>query len=92
MQIMQVLIQNAEYAAQQGVGVDIIGLTEWTLEAFDRPEVERFFYQMQPEPGPEQPEQEVSTQQLPDDIQSASVNQASLDAGAAAGPQGGLGV
>jgi hypothetical protein len=92
MQIMQVLIQNAEFAAQQGVGVDIIGLTEWTLEAFDRPEVERFFYQMEPEPGPEQLEQEVSTQPMPDDIQSASVNQGSLDAGAMGGMSGGLGV
>jgi hypothetical protein len=92
MQIMQVLIQNAEYAAQQGVGVDIIGLTEWTLEAFDRPEVERFFYQMEPEPGPEQLEQEISTQPMPDDIQSTSVNQGSLDAGAMGGMSGGLGV
>jgi hypothetical protein len=86
-----VLIQNAEFAAQQGVGVDIIGLTEWTLEAFDRPEVERFFYQMEPEGGPEQLEQEVSTELPPDDIQSASVNQGSLDAGAMGGMSGGLG-
>ncbi len=93
MQIMQVLTQNAEFAAQQGVGTDIVGLTEWVLEAFDRPEVERFFYQMQPEPGPEQMEQEVSTALPPEDIQSASVNEASLLAGEAAGPQsGGLGV
>ncbi len=93
LQIMQVLVQNAEYGAQQGVGTDIIGLTEWVLEAYDRPEVERFFFQMNPEPGPEQLEQEVSTQGQPDDVQSASVNQASLDAGQAAGGQsGGLGV
>ncbi len=93
MQIMQVLIQNAEYAAQQGVGLDVIGLTEWTLESFDRPEVERFFYQMQPEPGPEQLEQEVGTQLPPDGVQSASVNEASLIAGEQSGPQsGGLGV
>lgn len=93
LQIMQVLVQNAEYAAQQGVGVDFIGLTEWTLESFDRPEIERFFYQMNPEPGPEQLEQEVGVGGAPDDIQSASVNEASLLAGEQAGGQsGGLGV
>jgi hypothetical protein len=92
LQIMQVLTQNAEFAAQQGVGVDIVGVTEWALESFDRPEIERFFYQMNPEPGPEQAEQEVSTELPPDDIQSASVNPASLNAGAMGGQSGGLGV